>query len=188
MYSHNHCCHGKAASIKYSECLSAALVMQHAKCMRHITLSPVPIWIYHVLLHYFINNTIFGKKLLNIKCVFLFSLQLLPEIFLILHRIQQDIIINIYRSSCKVPFIVRFYRALPCRQAGQQTDEVNSHFPQFCKSGYKLKALNLNTVPIWLEPLVLVWIGTQWMSSAVTSLTMNQFSSKCQANGMWTVI
>jgi len=95
VHSQNHYCHGKAVSIKYSECVSAALVTQHAKRMHHITLSPVPVWIYQVLLHYFINNTIFGKKLLNIKCVFLFSLQILPEIFLILHRIQQDIIINI---------------------------------------------------------------------------------------------
>jgi len=27
----NHCCHGKAVSITYSECLSVALVIQHAK-------------------------------------------------------------------------------------------------------------------------------------------------------------
>ena len=39
--SRKHCCHGKAISITYSECGSAALVNQHAKRMRRITLSSV---------------------------------------------------------------------------------------------------------------------------------------------------
>jgi len=34
--------------------------------------------------NYLINGTIFEKKLLNTKCVFRFSLQRLPETFLIL--------------------------------------------------------------------------------------------------------
>jgi len=55
--------------------------------------------------HYLINGTIFGKKLLNTECVFWFSLQRLSEIFLILRRIERDIIKNVYRSSCKVPVI-----------------------------------------------------------------------------------
>jgi hypothetical protein len=38
---HNHYCHGKAISITHSECVSAALVVQHAKCMCPITLSSV---------------------------------------------------------------------------------------------------------------------------------------------------
>jgi len=38
--------------------------------------------------------------------VFWFSLQLLSEIFLILGRIQEDIIINVHRSSCKVHVIL----------------------------------------------------------------------------------
>jgi len=48
-------------------------------------------------------------KLLNIKRVFLFSLQLLYETFLIVSRIQQDSI-NVRRPSRKVPVIlVRFF-------------------------------------------------------------------------------
>jgi hypothetical protein len=39
--SRNHCCSGKAVSIKYSECVSVALVIQHAKRMRCIILSSV---------------------------------------------------------------------------------------------------------------------------------------------------
>jgi hypothetical protein len=36
--SRNHCCRGKAVSITYSECVSAALVIQHVKRMRSIVL------------------------------------------------------------------------------------------------------------------------------------------------------
>jgi hypothetical protein len=47
------------------------------------------------------------KKLLNTKCVFWFSLQLLSETFLMLRRNERDMIKNVYRSaSCKVPFII----------------------------------------------------------------------------------
>jgi len=47
--------------------------------------------------HYLINGTIFEKRkeILNIKCVF-FSLQLLPETFLILGEIEADTIINVF--------------------------------------------------------------------------------------------
>ena len=38
--------------------------------------------------------------------VFFFSLQLLPEAFLILRRIQRDIIINVHRASRKIPLIL----------------------------------------------------------------------------------
>jgi len=37
----NHCCRGKAISINYNECESAAFVIQHAKRMPHILLSSV---------------------------------------------------------------------------------------------------------------------------------------------------
>jgi hypothetical protein len=39
--SRNHCCRGKARSITYYECVSVALVIQHAKRMRRIALSSV---------------------------------------------------------------------------------------------------------------------------------------------------
>jgi hypothetical protein len=39
--SRNNCCRGKAINITYSECVSAALVTQHAKRMRRIILSSV---------------------------------------------------------------------------------------------------------------------------------------------------
>jgi hypothetical protein len=46
---------------------------------------------------------------MNTKCVFRFSLQTLFEIFLILRRIERDIIINLHRPSCKVRVVVAIY-------------------------------------------------------------------------------
>jgi hypothetical protein len=75
--------------------------------MRHSHLCPVRL--HNIFAHYLINGTIFEKKkLLKAKCVFLFSLQLLSENFLIL-RSERDVIKNVYWSSCKVAVIlVRF--------------------------------------------------------------------------------
>jgi hypothetical protein len=47
------------------------------------------LWLSYIFLHYLINDTFYGRKLLNIKCVFQFSLQLLFETFLILRIIQR---------------------------------------------------------------------------------------------------
>ena len=64
-----------------------------------------PLWLHHIFPHYPINSTVSGKKLLTIKCVFPFSLQLLSETFLIL-RIQQNTVISMKMSSCKIPVIL----------------------------------------------------------------------------------
>ena len=52
------------------------------------------------------KGMIFGdeKKLLNTKCMLWFSLEVLSETFLIIRRIQRDIIINAHSSSCTVHF------------------------------------------------------------------------------------
>jgi hypothetical protein len=97
--------------------------------------------------------------------VFGLSLQLLSEIILILRRTEQDITINVFRASCKVPvsivmlqrnlnFLDRFSKnaqipnVMKIRPveammfcADRQTDrldEANSRFSQFCKCAQKL--------------------------------------------------
>ena len=82
----SHCCRGKAISIKYSECVSVTLVIQHAKRIYLIILS-----------YYLINETIFEKKRdIEYKMRVFISLQLLSETFLSPSRIQRDIIINVH--------------------------------------------------------------------------------------------
>jgi hypothetical protein len=66
----NQCCRGKAISITYSECVSVALVIQHAKRMRRIILSPVAclaVPYFSKLSHK--QQDFREKKLLNIKRV-----------------------------------------------------------------------------------------------------------------------
>jgi hypothetical protein len=49
------------------------------------------------------HKTTIKKKLLKVKCVFfIFSTNFYLKIFLILRRIQRDIVINVKTSSCKV--------------------------------------------------------------------------------------
>jgi hypothetical protein len=62
-------------SITYSECVLVALGIEHAKRMHHIVISGL-LGVYNICPYYPINSRIFGKKLLNTKCVFRFSLQL----------------------------------------------------------------------------------------------------------------
>ena len=64
-----------------------------------------PVRLYHFFWHYLINGAIFGKDAVELKmCVLIFT-TILSETFLILRRIQRDIVINIRRYSCKVPVI-----------------------------------------------------------------------------------
>jgi hypothetical protein len=101
MHLHNHCYHRKTISITHSECESVILVIQHVKRKHHIVICGLSgsTTFFHIISF---NGTMCGKMLMNLTCVFLFSLQLLSETFLIVRRILQDIIINIHMSSRKV--------------------------------------------------------------------------------------
>ena len=89
------------------------------------------------------KGTVFAKRLLNVKCMFRFSLQILSETFLILGRIQRDIIINIRKSSCKVPVIlirhqtsrksIQWEQSCSMRTDKDRHKEGNSHFWKFFK-------------------------------------------------------
>jgi len=84
----NHCCSGKAISIAYCECVFIAQGIQHAIRIRHVICDlPCP-----TFFHISSKRHDFQTKLLDIKCVFRFSLQLLSEIFFILGRTARDMI------------------------------------------------------------------------------------------------
>jgi hypothetical protein len=88
--------------------VSVALVIQHAKRMRHIILSSVA----YLAVPYFSTLSHkrhdFRKNVIEHK-MFLFSLQLLSGTFLIIRRLERHITINVHRSSCKISVIlVRF--------------------------------------------------------------------------------
>jgi hypothetical protein len=84
--SHNHCCRGRTRLITYSKCASVALVIQHAKCMRRITLT-------------------------SAACLALSCLYTLPPKQHDFWRRRRDNIVNVDRSSSKVfVFLVKFYR------------------------------------------------------------------------------
>jgi hypothetical protein len=91
--SRNHCCHGKEINITYSEYVFVALDIQHVNLMRRIILSSVACLVvpyFSALSHK--RNDFRKKKLLNMKGVFWYSLQFLCEEFLILRRIERDMI------------------------------------------------------------------------------------------------
>ena len=79
---------------------------KRASMLRYRALFVWTPWLHHIFRHYLTNGTIFEKKLLNIKCVFWFSIQLLFEIFPILKRILRDVVINVKMSSYKYPLFL----------------------------------------------------------------------------------
>jgi len=84
------CC-GKVISVSYSECVSAVSNVR----------------IYYIFQHHLINGTISEKKkVIDHKIrVFIFSTNL-SATFLILRRIERDIIINVHPFPCKVTLIL----------------------------------------------------------------------------------
>jgi hypothetical protein len=101
----SHCCSGKAIGITCSECMFVAY-LSSIQCAYEILY--YLIWVNSIFPHFFTNGTIFDQKnLLNINCVFWFSLQSLSGTFLIL-RTERHIIKNMYCSLCEVPIHVGY--------------------------------------------------------------------------------
>ena len=79
-----------------SGCTSAGACLRAGRltytvCHAHAPYCLRPRWLHHIFRHYLTNDTIFGKKVTEHKmCVLIFS-----PTFLILRRIQRDIVINI---------------------------------------------------------------------------------------------
>ena len=87
--------------------MSIALVTQHATRMRRIVMCARPVLpCFPTLCH---KRHDLRKEDTGHKTCFLIFSPTLSETFLILRRIERDMIINVIVSSCKVPFIlVRF--------------------------------------------------------------------------------
>ena len=136
--------------------------------------------------HYLINGTIFEKQLLNTKCVFWFSLQILSEIFFILRRTERDIITNVYWSSLTYPLFlshfnetwifstdfrkilnIKFHerpfsgsRVVPCGRTERQTDrtKVILALRKFCERAQKHNTkYDVPTFPVYDEASLGGW-------------------------------
>jgi len=95
-------CRGEAVSFKYSARAPAPVTWHTMRMCSKL-------WPTMFFPHYLVNDTIFGKDILNTKCVFWFSLQVWSVAFFILRKIQRDVVTNVHRSSCTVPInIFRF--------------------------------------------------------------------------------
>jgi hypothetical protein len=86
-----------------------AVIIQHAKRMLHVIL----IFVACLAVPYFSKLSHkrhdFRKKIIKHRMCVLTFCRTLPQTFLVLIRIQRDINISVYLSSCKVPVIlVRF--------------------------------------------------------------------------------
>jgi len=84
--------------------VSEALVTQRANLMRHILICDLPS---STIFFHIISQTarLQNKKLLKIKCVFVFSTNF-SETFLILRRTERDMIKKVYWSSCKIAAVL----------------------------------------------------------------------------------
>jgi hypothetical protein len=88
----NHCCSGKTISVTCSECVCS---LRYPACIAHAPHCYLwPARLYNILPPCHTNGSIFGgeKKLLNLKCVFSFSIRLFFETFLFPRRNEHDMI------------------------------------------------------------------------------------------------
>ena len=138
----NHCCCGKAVCIKYSACVFIlAFVTWQAKRMRRIILSVVACltlphftaWPYKQ--HNIRRWGVGVGNLLSTNMCLIFSTTSVEK-SLNVGRIQQDIIINIHKSPCKVPVIL--CRILTQLEFSRQIFEKSSNLKKICPVGANL--------------------------------------------------
>ena len=73
----------------------------HMWAVQYFLIHTVTCGLYNIFPHCLLQAPILEISVLNIKCVFRFSLQLSSEAFLLPRSIQPDITINVYRCLCK---------------------------------------------------------------------------------------
>ena len=107
-------CEFVRACVRVCECTAAAVCLRECSLINPARNAPLychlrPLWLHQIFRLYLISDTIFGKKLLNIKYVFQFSLKLSTKTFLTVRITKPDIVINVktyhnlkYRYSCRI--------------------------------------------------------------------------------------
>jgi len=105
--SQNRCWRGRVISITYSECVYVALVIWYVQRMLPNISSPVGCLalLYFSILSHKLHEFWRKKMTKHNICALIFAKNL-SETLLILRRIQRDIIVKVYRSSCEVPVIL----------------------------------------------------------------------------------
>jgi hypothetical protein len=100
----------KSISITYTACVLEAVVIEPAMRIPDIVVCDLPgCTIFFRIISQM--KRFLKKRVLNMKCVLRFSLELFFETFLILRRTDRHMIERMYRSSLKVPVLsVRFLK------------------------------------------------------------------------------
>jgi hypothetical protein len=167
----NHCSSGNAVSITYSKCFCVC-IFRYPACNAHAPCCILfPVRLYRTFQHNPINGKILDKKkLMNIKCVLIFSTTFVRHTchsiknWVRYYQICILVIMQSTRYSCQIlikpefpryifkkQVHIRFYknrssgsRVVPCGQKEGQTGrnyKANSRFSPFCNLSHKLRFL-----------------------------------------------
>ena len=101
--SRNHCCRGK--TVLHILSMFVALVIEHTKRMRRV-ISAWPLWLHHTFRHYLINDTIFGKKVIEHKMCFDFLYNFYLKYLSFWEELSEIIWLTWKRLHVKCPFFV----------------------------------------------------------------------------------
>ena len=105
---HTHFCNGKTINSKHYECVSFCLSylgMKIASLLRLITLSAMFLDLPYFSTLFHKRHDFRGKNIIEHKMCVLISLQPLSETFLILRRIEENMIKSVHNFSFKGPVI-----------------------------------------------------------------------------------
>ena len=131
-----------------------AIVFPHAFRKRHIFIRDLSGFC-RIFPYYFI----FWKNLLNSHCLICLSLQIYFEIFIILRRIQPDVVIKVRTSSCEVAVIlVRYGWNLIFLDRYSKITQVSNFrkiFEIFSPTGAKLDSLKNNFM--FMVPCIIIY-------------------------------